>query len=102
MGELRLTSDAERDLTRIWEDIALDNVSAANRVISEIRKSMEMLAEMPEAAPERPGLSRKYPNLRAWPVPEYSNYLVFFLPEEGGILVIRVLHGRRKIEDILE
>jgi toxin ParE1/3/4 len=34
------------------------------------------------------------PGLRMFPV---GNYLIFFRPIEGGIEVIRVLHGKRNI-----
>ena len=41
---------------------------------------------------ERPDLA---PNLRYLP---FGNYLIFYLPEEEGLVVIRVLHGARRIE----
>lgn len=102
MNSFRLTSDAENDLNLIWDSIAHDNVDAANRVLEKLQHAMETLAEMPEMAQKRPGLSKIYPNLRLWPLPDYPSYLVFYLPIEDGILVIRVLHGARKIEDIIE
>ena len=100
MSSFRLTSDAENDLNLIWDFIAQDNLEAANRVLNELQGAMELLAEMPEMAQKRPGLSKIYPNLRAWPLPDYPNYLVFYLPVEDRIMVIRILHGARNIVDI--
>jgi len=100
MSSFRLTADAENDLNLIWDFIAQDNVDAANRVLDKMQDAMELLAEMPEMAQKRPGLSKVYPNLRVWPLPDYPNYLVFYLPVEAGILVIRILHGARNIEEI--
>jgi len=38
--------------------------------------------------------------LRRIPVKGFENYLVFYLPHQGGIDVIRVLHGARNIDNI--
>jgi toxin ParE1/3/4 len=33
--------------------------------------------------------------LRRWPVREFENVLIFYLPRDDGISVVRVLHGAR-------
>lgn len=101
MSCFRLTSEAECDLNLIWDFIAQDNVDAANRVIDKIVHSMEMLSKMPEMAQKRPKLSEIYPDLRMWPVNEFSKYLVFYVPIEDGILVIRILHSSRNIDELI-
>ena len=100
MSRFRLTSEAESDLTLIWESIAQDDVAAAGRVVDALRHDMETLARLPQMAPERPGLSRRFPGLRAWPLPRYRNYIVFYVPTDVGILVVRILHAARNLEDI--
>jgi plasmid stabilization system protein ParE len=30
----------------------------------------------------------------------HGNYLIFYEPRESGILLVRVLHGTRKFEDL--
>lgn len=101
MTHFQLTSDAENDLNLIWDFIARDNVDAANRVLEKLEESMEMLAAMPEMAQKRLKLSKIYPNLRAWPVSDYPNYLIFYIPVNNGILVLRVLNGAQNVEKIL-
>ena len=48
-----------------------------------------MLATNPEGGPRREDLA---PSLRFYPV---GNYLIFYLPFEDGITLVRVLHGAR-------
>src|SRR5262245_37373444 len=57
---------------------------------------------------ERPGLGERYEvavprldGLRCWAIPRFRNHLFFYLPIEGGIEVIRVLHGARDIDRLL-
>jgi toxin ParE1/3/4 len=38
--------------------------------------------------------------LRRFPVEGFENYLVFYLPRQGGIDVVRVLHGARDIDNV--
>ncbi len=38
--------------------------------------------------------------LRRFPVRGFEKYLVFYLPREAGIDVIRVLHGARDIDNV--
>lgn len=35
-------------------------------------------------------------------MPRFKNFLIFYLPIAGGIKVIRVLHGSRDVDAILE
>jgi toxin ParE1/3/4 len=36
--------------------------------------------------------------MRRFPVSRFDNYLIFYLPHENGIDVIRVLHGARDLD----
>ena len=40
-------------------------------------------------------------DIRVCPVSRYGKYLVFYRPIEGGIEVLRILHGARDITRIL-
>jgi toxin ParE1/3/4 len=43
----------------------------------------------------------RYADLRYFPVSRFRMYLVFYRPVDGGIEVLRVLHGARDIHGIL-
>ena len=40
--------------------------------------------------------------LRVWSIRKFENYLIFYRPVPDGIEVVRVLHGSRDIDTILE
>lgn len=83
---------AERDLDGIWDHIAQESVSAANRLIDTIAQTCDTLASQPEMGRLRPELA---PHLRSFPV---GNYVIFYRPIADGIEVARVLHGARDID----
>ena len=75
---------------------------SAYRFLEALDQAIEQLADMPEIGTRwelpRPELA----GLRVWPVPRFKNYLIFYQPIENGIEIIRVLHGSRDIDSILE
>ncbi len=96
MTEARQTDAARADLIEIWEYIATDNPTAADRLIKRIEMKCRNLARSPLIGRAREQLA---PQLRSFAL---GNYVIFYRPEEYGILVIRVLHGARDIETEFE
>lgn len=86
------TPRARADLLDIWDYIAEDNEPAADRLIERIARSFEMLVDQPFAGRGRPELP--FPNLRSLSV---GNYVVFYVPSDEAITIIRVLEGHRDI-----
>jgi toxin ParE1/3/4 len=78
---------ADLDLDSIWDFIANDNPSAADRVLDRIGEVLDMLIRNPLAGRQRPELA---PGLRSFPA---GNYIVFYLPLDDGIEVVRILSG---------
>ena len=95
MARVALTSPARADLDAIWNYIAQDNLSAADRLIDEIFHRCSVFAAQPAAA--APADRFQAAGLRYFAV---GRYVVFYRPEEDGILVIRVLHGARNLEEL--
>jgi toxin ParE1/3/4 len=75
------------DVDSIWDFIASDNVTAADRVLDRIGDVLDMLIRNPLAGRQRPELA---PGLRSFPA---GNYIVFYLPLDDGIEVVRILSG---------
>lgn len=90
-----LSPSAERDLEDIWEYIAQDSVSAANRVLVKIRDAIRTLTKMPTMGHHRDDLPD--PELRVWTV--YS-YLIIYRPDPSPLQVVRIVHGMRDIPQI--
>ena len=91
MPRVRKTVLAEQDLDDIWFSIALDNPDAADALLDKIGGVSVLLAENREMGRARPELLE---GLRSFPV---GNYILFYLPEAGGIELTRVLHGARDV-----
>ena len=66
------------DLAEIAEYIAPDNPEAALRVLDAARKNFELIGD-------HPGIGRlrtfSQPGLRSWPISEFPNYLILYLPQ---------------------
>jgi toxin ParE1/3/4 len=83
---------AEADLDDIWWYIAQDNPEAADRLLDRIEEKCRALAQFPEMGIGREELM---PGLRSVPV---GNYLVFYLPIERGVEIVRILPGMRDVD----
>jgi toxin ParE1/3/4 len=85
----RLSALAEQDLQDIWSYVAEDaSPDTADRLIDAIIERFELLAEQPRMGRLRPEFG---PGVRSFAVESY----VIYYRDEGGLLVARILHGRR-------
>ena len=94
---VRFTSDAEADLESIGDYIARDNPQRAISFVRELRACCLELAFLPLAWPlvpryEASGIRRRI----------HGDYLVFFLPGQEAVTVLRVLHGATDYVSIIE
>ena len=76
----------------IWRYLAERSPAAADRLLDRIEEVTFMLAEHPLAGRARPELAE---NLRSFPV---ESYVVFYVPQQDRINIIRVLSARRDLE----
>jgi toxin ParE1/3/4 len=82
---------AREDILDIWQFIALDNETAATKLVHRFDRAVQMLADNPHAGRERPDLAE---GIRSFPV---GRYVIFYQPTGNGIDVVRILHGSRDI-----
>jgi plasmid stabilization system protein ParE len=98
MGRFALTPAARADLVEIAKFIRQQgSPDAAKRVGTELRRAMRQLADMPGMGHIRDDLADE--SLRVWSV--YS-YLIVYRPGTNPMQVIRIFHGARDIENIIE
>ena len=87
---------AELDLLNIWDYIADDSPDRVDDFLDRVESKLMTLAQ-------NSGLGRKrselLPDLRSFPI---DNYVVFYQQIDGGIDVIRLLHGSRDIEEVFK
>ena len=91
MSGYRVSEAARADLEEIWLFIAQDNPEAADRFTRALVSRFPKLASMPHLGREREELAAR---LRGFPV---GNYVIFYRPMDGGVEIIRVLHGARDL-----
>ena len=82
--------------------IGLESSESAMRFIDAVEKTMRLLSGNPGLGIARTLTRRKLLGLRSFPVKGFEKYLVFYLPHEHGIEVLRVLHGARDLPTVLE
>lgn len=87
-----LSDLADQDILDIGVYLSQFGVKVADRTIDKLQKKFELLAEMPTLGRARDELRS---GLRSLAV---DRYVVFYLPVDDGVRIIRVLHGSRDIE----
>ena len=84
------TSDAEEDLIAIWQYVARDSEAAADRLLDRIESRWQQLAVYPSSGCSRDDIAPGHLIV--------GEYLIFYRVGDDAIEILRVLHGRRKIE----
>jgi plasmid stabilization system protein ParE len=95
MGNVFYSASAENDLLEAWLYVAEDSVIAADRMLDQIEAEAIRLLDQPLMGRERNELS---PGIRSWPTS--TPYILFYFPDEHGVIVARVLHHARDIPAI--
>ncbi len=94
MSRTRFTSSAEADLLELWLTIAEENLVAADELLDVIQAAVSLLAAQPEMGRPRPELAE---GLRS--IPTRTHYIIFYVIDADGLLVVRVLHHARDIDE---
>ena len=93
---IELTRAALADFDDIYDYIARDNPRAAAQVLRSLDESIQLLADQPKL-----GKVFRHRRLRLRLL-MHDDYLVFYRERPGIIEIVRVIHGRRNIPDILD
>jgi toxin ParE1/3/4 len=95
MIRLSIAPLAKDDLDSIWDYVAADNPSAADRLMASFRAKLLLLTQQPLLGEARNDIQ---PNLRCFPA---GNYVVYYQFVERHVKVLRVLHGARDVKRLL-
>ena len=90
-----LSKEARRDVQRIWAHIVDENEAAAGRLVAAFVEKFEFLASRPNAGRLRDDAR---PGYRSFPV---GNYVIFHRVVKRGVRIMRVIHGRRDLPNVL-
>lgn len=95
MGRIVRSPQAEIDLWEIVDLIAARNLGAAVKLLEEVDRALERLSPFPGLGPARDELA---PGLRSYPL---RPYLLFYRLIDDGVQLVRVIDGRRDLENAL-
>ncbi|MBD2563351.1 MULTISPECIES: type II toxin-antitoxin system RelE/ParE family toxin [Nostoc] len=102
MSDVSKRPQVIRDLIELATYIAEDNLEASDRFLAAAETTFKQLGKMP-------GMGKpcqfSHPNLagvRQQAIKGFKNYLVFYLPSDSGVEILRVIYGGRDIETILD
>jgi plasmid stabilization system protein ParE len=97
----RISARAQSDLDRIFAYIYLrKGPDAADRFLKLAQEAAEFLVQHPLAGPH-PRWATRHRTLRFWVISR-TNFLIYYLANEHGVSVERVLDGRRDVARIME
>jgi toxin ParE1/3/4 len=90
------------DLLDHAEHISKDSLDTALRFLDAAESTFIFVAKNPEIGALCRFSSAQAEHVRFWPVKGFDKYLIFYQPLSDGIEVVRLLHGARDLEKILE
>ncbi len=94
---------ARLDLVEIGDYLARKaSLAVSERFLDEAEQTLARLSRRPKLGAlwesDAPGCD----DIRYLPLSRFRHYLIFYRPIDGGIEVLRVLHGARDIRQVLE
>lgn len=96
MARVTLAQSAQTDLLEAWLYIAEESQQAADHVLDTIDKEIHTLLRQPLMGRARPELAD---GVRSWPTS--TPYILFYLADDKGIAVLRVLHHARDVRQVV-
>jgi toxin ParE1/3/4 len=83
---------AAADILEIWDYIAEDSLDEADLWVDKLDEKLGLLATQPLMGRARNELAA---GLRSFP---FGRYVIFYMPLDDGIDVVRVLHSSRDVD----
>ena len=100
MLNLYIRPAASDDIDEIVDYLLGESVPAAQGFVKDLQKCFDLLTENPKIGVQREYRSAALSGMRMSPLKKFSTYLVFYLSDDQTIDIVRVLHGRRDIEQL--
>ncbi|MDP1798613.1 MAG: type II toxin-antitoxin system RelE/ParE family toxin [Planctomycetaceae bacterium] len=97
MSRLVIRERADQDIDEQLIYLARQSHRIAERFLDAVERTFQILAESPER-----GFVWNSDGMRVWSVRSFHNWLIFYLPVEDGVDIIRVLHGARDLAALLD
>ena len=93
MRQIRKRDAARDDLVEHFVYLAdHSSLATADRFLANAEESFEKLLKRPDLGAPVRTVQLELAGIRKWPVKDFENWLIFYLPTDNGISVVRVLH----------
>ena len=94
---------ARTDIRRQYEYyLELDRPELGDRFFIAVNSAIDSALQRPEAGAPKQVRNPQLTGLRTWSVPGFNEFRVYYLVRDGSLIVVRVLHGRRDVDSILD
>jgi toxin ParE1/3/4 len=78
------------------------SLETAIRFYDAAARTFEAIADMPGIGERRETANPRLAGLRVRRIEGFEKHLIFYRPVEDGVEIVRVLHGARDIDRVLE
>lgn len=103
IGQYRVLSAADRDLDDQAAYLAAQaSLETALRFYDAARSTFDKIAAMPGIGEQWPSANPRLEGLRVWRIEGFEKHLIFYRTHDDGIEIVRVIHGVRDIDSVLE
>ena len=93
---------ARMDVVELATYLGKDNVTAANRFLDACEATFEFLLNSPQIGAIYRTKNPRLVDLRVFRVKGFPNHLTFYLERANGIEIVRVVHGARDLDALLQ
>lgn len=94
--KIRRLPQADADLDEIWDRIAQANLDAADRLVQRIAEATARLARYPRSGRARPEIGLDARSVGV------GNYLILHRLTADTVDIVRIIHGARELEGLLD
>ncbi len=102
MSEVNKRPQAIRDLIELATYIAEDSLDISDRFLAFVEETFKKVAQMPGISKPCQFFNTTLAGVRQYAIKGFRKYIVFYRPTELGVEILRVIHGARDIEAILD
>jgi len=93
---------AASDIDDIADYLEQQRRGTGHKFLQELAATFGLLEQMPGLGGFFPLAAPSLAGLREFPVSRFPRYVIFYLPIQGGIDVVRVLHAAQNVATVLE
>lgn len=102
MASIIRSPQAEQELDEIANYLALRSSRIALRFLDAVQSALDRLANFPDLGSLYETTNPQLQGVRVWPIPGFLSYLIFCRVVGTTVQVIRVLHGARDFDSLID